>query len=157
MLWPPDAKSWLTGKDPDAGRDWGQEEKGTTEDEMVWWHHWLNGPEFGWTLGVGDGQGGLACCGSWGRRVVHDWTTELNGTQSLLLCSGVRGPSLVAVHGRLSLPSTGSRAGGLRSLALTNVSGCGSQAPGCGLGSVVHGLVGPRRVGSSGAGLGRRF
>ena len=55
VLWPPDVKSWLTGKDPDAGKDWGQEEKGTTEDEMVGWHHWLNGHEFGWTPGVGDG------------------------------------------------------------------------------------------------------
>ena len=62
ILWPPDAKSWLIGKDPDAGKDWGQEEKGTTEDKIVGWHHRLNGHEFGWTLGVGDGQGGLACC-----------------------------------------------------------------------------------------------
>ena len=67
-LWPPDAKSWLIGKDSDAGRDWGQEEKGTTEDEMAVWHHWLDGCESGWTLGVGDGQGGLACCNSWGRK-----------------------------------------------------------------------------------------
>ena len=66
VLWPPDAKSWLTGKDPDAGKDWGQEEKGMTEDEMVGWHHWLSGHGFGWTPGVGDGQGGLACCDSWG-------------------------------------------------------------------------------------------
>ena len=65
-FWPPDAKSWLIGKDPDAGKDWGQEEKGTTEDEMVGWHHQLNGHRFGWTLGVSDGQGGLVCCGSWG-------------------------------------------------------------------------------------------
>ena len=64
ILWPSDAKSWLIGKDPDAGRDWGQEEKGTIEDEMFGWHHQLNGNGFGWTLGVGDGQGGLACCGS---------------------------------------------------------------------------------------------
>ena len=64
-LWPPDAKSWLIWKDPDGGKDWGQEEKGTTEDEMVGWHHRLNGHGFGWTPGVGDGQGGLACCGSW--------------------------------------------------------------------------------------------
>ena len=62
----PDAKSWLIGKDPDAGKDWGQEEKGTTEDEMVGWHHRLDGHGFGLTLGVGDGQGGLVCCGSWG-------------------------------------------------------------------------------------------
>ena len=65
ILWPPDAKSWLIWKDPDAGKDWGQE-KGMTEDEMVGWHHWLSGHGFGWTPGVGDGQGGLACCGSWG-------------------------------------------------------------------------------------------
>ena len=60
VLWPPHAKSWLIGKDSDAGRDWGQEEKGTTEDEMAGWHHWLDGHEFEWTLGDGDGQGGLA-------------------------------------------------------------------------------------------------
>ena len=68
VLWPPHAKSWLIGKDPDAGRGWGQEEKGTTEDEMAGWHHWLDGREFEWTLGVGDGQGGLACCDSWGHK-----------------------------------------------------------------------------------------
>ena len=62
ILWPPDAKSWLIGKDLDAGKDRRQEEKGMTEDEMVGWHHQLNGHEFGWTPGVGDGQGGLACC-----------------------------------------------------------------------------------------------
>ena len=78
ILWPPHVKSWLTGKDPDAGRDWGQEEKGTTEDEMVGWHHRLDGHEFEWTPGVDDGQGGLACCDSWGRKVGHDWATELN-------------------------------------------------------------------------------
>ena len=60
--------SWLIGKDSDAGRDWGQEEKGTTEDEMVGWHHRLDGHEFGWTPGVGDGQGGLVCCDSWGHK-----------------------------------------------------------------------------------------
>ena len=64
ILWPLHAKSWLIGKDPDAGRDWGQEEKGTTEDEMAGWHHRLNGHGFEWTLGVGGGQGGLACCSS---------------------------------------------------------------------------------------------
>ena len=61
ILWPPDVKNWLTGKDPAAGKDWRQE-KGTTEDEMVGWHHWLYGRESGWTPGVGDGQGSLACC-----------------------------------------------------------------------------------------------
>ena len=80
VLWPHDAKSWLTGKDSDAGRDWGQEEKGMTEDEMAWWHHWLDGREFEWTLGVGDGQGGLACCDSWGRK-ESDTTEQLNWTE----------------------------------------------------------------------------
>ena len=65
VLWPPHVKSWLIGKDSDAGRDWGQEEKGMTEDEMAGWHHWLDGLESQWTPGVGDGQGGLACCDSW--------------------------------------------------------------------------------------------
>ena len=68
VLWPPHAKSWLIGKDSDPGRDWGQEEKGTTEDEMAGWHHWLDGLESEGTLGVGNGQGGLACCDSWGRK-----------------------------------------------------------------------------------------
>ena len=77
ILWPPDGKSWLFWKDPDAGKDWGQEEKGMTEDEMVGWHHWLDGHGFGWTLGVGDVQGGLACCGSWGCKKL-DTTEWLN-------------------------------------------------------------------------------
>ena len=68
-------------KRPDAGRDWGQEEKGTPEDEIVGWHHWLDGREFEWTPGVGDGQGGRACCDSWGRKVGHNWATELNWTK----------------------------------------------------------------------------
>jgi len=80
VLWPPDVKSWLIGKDPDGGKDWGQEKKGTTEDEMVGWHHQLNGHGFGWTLGVGDGQGGLACCGSWGRK-ESDMTEQLQWTE----------------------------------------------------------------------------
>ena len=67
VLWPPHAKSWLIGRNSDAGRDWGQE-KGTTEDEMAGWHHRLDGRGCGWTPGVGDGQGGLACCDSWGRK-----------------------------------------------------------------------------------------
>ena len=77
ILCPPDAKSWLIWKDPDAGKDWGQEEKGTTEDEMVGWHHQLDGHGCGWTLGVDDGQGGLACCDSWGRE-EWDTTEQLN-------------------------------------------------------------------------------
>ena len=76
VLWPPHAKSLLTRKDSDAGRDWGQEEKGT-EDEMVGWHHALDGRESEWTPGVGDGQGGLACCDSWGRK-ESDTTERLN-------------------------------------------------------------------------------
>ena len=68
ILWSPDAKSQLIGKDTDAGKDSGQEEKGTTEHEMVGWHHWHNGHGFGWTPGVGDGQGGLVYCGSWGHK-----------------------------------------------------------------------------------------
>ena len=79
-LWPPHAKNWLIGKDSDAGRDWGQEEKGTTEDEMAGWHHQLNAHEFGWTLGVGDGQGGLVCCDSWGHKEL-DTTKPLNWTE----------------------------------------------------------------------------
>ena len=83
VVWPPHAKSWLIGKDSGAGRDWGQEEKGTTEDEMAGWHHWLDGCEFEWTLGVGDGQGGLVCCNSWGCKEsnVTEW---LNWTDKFL-------------------------------------------------------------------------
>ena len=79
-LWPPDAKSWLIGKDPEVGKFWRQEEKGTTEDEMVRWHYRLNWHEFEWTPGVGDGQGGLACCSSWGRKEL-DVTEWLNWTE----------------------------------------------------------------------------
>ena len=68
ILWPPHAKSWLIGKDPDAGKDWGQEEKGMTEDEMIEWHHRLNGHGFEQAPGVGDGQGNLVCCSPWGHR-----------------------------------------------------------------------------------------
>ena len=85
VLWPPHAESWLIGKDSDAERDWGQEEKGTTEDEMARWHHWLDGRESEWTPGVGDGQGGLACCDSWGRKGLSrlsDWI-ELNWIEIL--------------------------------------------------------------------------
>ena len=82
ILWPPDAKTWLIWKDSHAGKDWGQEEKGTTEDEMVRWHHRLNEHGFEWTPGVGDGQGGLACCGSWGRK-ESDMTEWLNWTELL--------------------------------------------------------------------------
>ena len=80
ILWPPDEKNWLIGKDCDAGRDCGQEEKGATEDEMAGWCHWLDGRESEWTLGVGDGQRGLVCCDSWGRK-ESDTTEQLNWTE----------------------------------------------------------------------------
>ena len=82
VLWPPHVNSWLIWKDSDAGRDWGQEEKGTTEDMMAGWHHRLDGREFEWTPGDGDGLGGLACCDSWGCRVRHDWVTQLTEAAS---------------------------------------------------------------------------
>ena len=80
ILWPPDAKSWLIWKDPDAGKDWGQKEKGMTEDAMVRCHHWLNEHGFGWAVGIGNGQGGLACCGSWGCK-ESDMTERLNWSE----------------------------------------------------------------------------
>ena len=79
ILWPPHAKSWLIGKDSDAGRDWGQEKKGMTEDEMAGWHHQLDAREFEWTRGVGDRQGGQACCNPWGHKEL-DTTEWLNWT-----------------------------------------------------------------------------
>ena len=84
ILWPPDAKNWLIWKDPDAGKDWRQ--KKTTEDEMVGWHHWLEGHEFEQAPGVGDGQGSLPCCSPWGRKrwtQMSDWT-ELSCLQELI-------------------------------------------------------------------------
>ena len=80
VLWPPHGKSWLIGKDFDIGRDWGREEKGMTEDEMAGWHQWLDGCKSEWTPGVGDGQGGLACCDSWGCK-ESDTTERLNWTE----------------------------------------------------------------------------
>ena len=84
VLWPPHVKSWLIGKYSDVGRDWGQEEKGMAEDEIAGWHHRLDGCGFGWTPGVGDGQGGLACCDSWGRK-ESDTTERLNRTDYVFL------------------------------------------------------------------------
>ena len=95
ILWPPHEKSWLIGKD--AGKDWRQEEKGMTEDEMAGWHHQLDGHEFEWTPGDGDGQGGLACCDSWGRKELDmtEWLkwTELNWTEqhSKITCPTAQG------------------------------------------------------------------
>ena len=87
ILWPPGAKNWLLGKDPDAGKDWRQEEKGMTEDEMFGWHHWLDGHEsiLDQTLGVGEGQGSLACCSPWGRKKL-DTTDRLNWTDWRISC-----------------------------------------------------------------------
>ena len=83
ILWPPDVKSWLIGKDPDAGKDWGQEEKGTTEDKMVGWHQQINGHEFQQAPGVGGGQGSLACCSPWGHKEL-DTTEWQNWSENLL-------------------------------------------------------------------------
>ena len=84
ILWPHDVKKWLIWEDPDAGKDWRQEKKGMTEDAMVGWHHWLDGHEFEKTLGVGNGQGGLACCSPCNHRVRHEWKTELNWPRAYL-------------------------------------------------------------------------
>ena len=80
ILWPPDVKNRLIGKNPDAGKDWRREEKGKTEDEMVEWHYWLDGHEFDQALRIGDGQGGLACCSPWGCKEL-DMTERLNWTE----------------------------------------------------------------------------
>ena len=82
ILWPPDSKNWILGKDPDAGKDWGQEEKGTTEESMLGWNHWLDGHEFEQAPGAGDGQRSLACYRLWGRK-VSDTTGRLNWADSL--------------------------------------------------------------------------
>ena len=82
ILWPPDEKSWLIGKDPNDGKDWGQEEKGVTEDEVVGWHHWLNGHKFGQTAGDSGGQESLACCSSWGHK--ESGTTEQQNNNLLI-------------------------------------------------------------------------
>ena len=102
ILWPPHVKTWLIWKDPDAGKDWGQEEKEMTEDEMAEWHHWLDGCGSEWTLGDGYGQGGLACCDSWGHKELDttEWMnwTELNWRTSHMNFFGF------PVHIKLSLP-----------------------------------------------------
>ena len=85
ILWKPDVKNGLIGKDPDAGKDWRQEEKGMTEHEMVGWHHQLYGHEFEWAPGVGGGQGRLACCSPWGHRVRKYWATKLKFLQEYTL------------------------------------------------------------------------
>ena len=106
IIWPPDAKNWLTGKDPDAGKDWRQEEKGTTEDEMVGWHHWLDGREFEQAPGVGDGQGGLACYSPWG---CKDLDTIMNSNNQKSQCGDgmALGPWLNSNRGRQMVPPRG--------------------------------------------------
>ena len=89
ILWLPDVKNWLTWKDPDAGKDWRQEEKGMTEDEMIGWHHWLNGHEFEWTPGVVDGQGSLVCCSPWGWKKSD--TEQLNWTELIDVLTSSKG------------------------------------------------------------------
>ena len=89
IFWPPDVKNWLIGKDPDAGKDWRWEEKGTTEDEMVGWHHWLDGHEFEQAPRVGDGQGSLVCCSPWGLKEWLNWTEAFNrvpGSEKGVFC-----------------------------------------------------------------------
>ena len=106
ILWPPHVKCWLIGKDSDAGRDWGQEEKGMTEDEMAGWHHRPDGHESEWTPGDGDGQGGLVCCNSWGCKELDttEWT-ELNWNIFTFLCNQSSEPFHLA---RLYLSSNSS-------------------------------------------------
>ena len=93
IFWPPNMKSWLIWKDPDAGKDWGQEKR-TTEYEMVGWHHRLNGHEFEQAPGVGDGQGSPMCCDSWSCRVRHNWVTERNWMGLVLSWKEIRKPCL---------------------------------------------------------------
>ena len=111
VLWPPDAKNWLTGKDSDAGKDWGQE-KGVTVDEMVGWHHQLDGHEFEQDLGVGDGQESLACCSPWGCKALDtterlNWTDEWMNVKSLSRVRLFATPWTVAYQGPLSMGFSG--------------------------------------------------
>ena len=86
ILWPPDVKNWLIWKGPIAGKDWRQDEKGTTEDGLFGWHHRLSGHEFEQAPGVGDGQGILVCCSPWVHKVRHDWMTEQHQRRVTLVC-----------------------------------------------------------------------
>ena len=89
ILWPPHMNSRLIGKDSDAGKDWRQEEKGVTEDEMVGWHHWLDGHEFEQALRDGEGQGSLVCCSPWSRRVRNDWVTEQQKQEHMVIFESI--------------------------------------------------------------------
>ena len=111
ILWPPDMKNWLIGKEPDSGKDRRQEEKGMTEDEMVGWHHWLDEHEFEQALGVDDGQGSLLqFMGS--QRVGHDWATELNWTECSFMVKktlqkmGIEGTYLNIINAIYDKPTT---------------------------------------------------
>ena len=84
ILWPPDTKNWLIEKDPDAGKDWGQEEKGMTEDKMVGWHQWLNWHKFEQAPGDGEGQGSLACCSPWGHKEL-DTSLQVNNSNVVFI------------------------------------------------------------------------
>ena len=107
ILWPPDAKNWLIGKYPDDRIDWKQEEKGTTEDEMVRWHHWFDGHEFDQSPGIGNEQWSLARCSLWDWRVRRDWATELNWTcQPTTTSSSI---STTFFAGKMLLHSAGGR------------------------------------------------
>ena len=97
ILWPPNVKSWLTGKDSDAGKDWRQEEKDMTEDEMVGWHHWLNRHEFEQAPEIGDGQGSLVCCSPWGHK-ESDMTEQLNWTVTYLYLNRSVAKSLLKMN-----------------------------------------------------------
>ena len=97
ILWPPDVKSWLVGKDPDAGKDWGQEEKRMTEDEVVGWRHWFNGHGFEQTLGDDEGQGSLACCSPWGHKEL-DMIEQLNNERTMRLTTSGLICSLLDLH-----------------------------------------------------------
>ena len=113
ILWPPDVKNWLIGKDPDAGKDWRQEEKGITEDEMVGWHHQLDGDEFEQALGVDDGQGSLACCSPWGLKELDtieqlNWTDWICWKIKIMLELGIWTPKFEHSEcdsGQISLPT----------------------------------------------------
>ena len=93
ILWPPDAKSWHIGKDPDPGKDWRQQEKETMEDEMVGWHHWLNGHEFEQAPWFGDGEGSLACYSPWSGKEQMNWTELNDYTTTMYLAQGHVSPS----------------------------------------------------------------
>ena len=130
----PNGKSWLIEKDPDSGKYWRQEEKGTTEDEMVGWHHRLNGHEFEWTLGVGDGQGGLVCCSPWGHSQTRlsNWT-ELNTILSvdsfgfLLSCTYTPPASCAGLLLSLNKSCLSSKFTAPRAAMVTNNVICGVQ------------------------------